>query len=144
MSTNELPNEILQWHKHPPTTLTSLRTFSGTDDQFNLNRYGSQQPTKRVKTNRDKEGTNGNSSNNTRAGALNYSTDYITALLDIVGDVEPLGGNHWTIVAKIFTAWATAQERPLWDQDSQKVDFHKIANTKKNTGDPSRANHIAR
>ena len=41
----------------------------------------------------------------TRAGSLNYSTEDVTALLDAVGEVEPLGANHWAVVAHTFGTW---------------------------------------
>lgn len=85
-----------------------------------------------------------------RAGALNYSKDDITALLDCVTEVEPLGANQWAIVATKFSAWAQANSRPLCDHDSLKNKFDKLANAKKKTGDPScpspvrKAKHISR
>ena len=86
----------------------------------------------------------------TRAGAPNYSPDDITALLDCVEAEEPLGSNHWAVVAKKFALWAAANSRLERDQDSLKNKFDKLANTKKKTGDPScplpvcRAKFIAR
>ena len=86
----------------------------------------------------------------TRAGALNYSNDDISAMLDIVEQEEPLGANHWAVVASNFTKWARENARPHRDQDSLKNKFDKLSNMKKKTGDPScpqpfkRAKHIAR
>ena len=85
-----------------------------------------------------------------RAGALNYSNDDISAMLDIVEEEEPLGANHWAVVASKFAKWAKENDRPHRDQDSLKNKFDKLSNMKKKTGDPScpqpvrRAKHIAR
>lgn len=73
----------------------------------------------------------------TRAGALNYSTEDVTAILGIVEEGEPLGANHWAVVASKFTVWVSDNSRPLRDQDYLKNKFDKLANIKKKTGDPS-------
>ena len=85
----------------------------------------------------------------TRAGALNYSNDDISAMLDIVEEEKPLGANHWAVVASNFATWAKENPRPHRDQDSLQNKFDKLSNMKK-TEDPScpqpirRDKHIAR
>ena len=86
----------------------------------------------------------------TRAGAPNYNTEDVTALLDCVEEVEPLGSNHWAIVATRFREWSVDNERPERELDSLRNKFDKLANSKKKTGNPScpepvrRAKRIAR
>jgi len=85
-----------------------------------------------------------------RAGSLNYSASDITTLLDCVDDVDPLGANHWCMVAQRFAKWARENSRPERDVDSIKNKFDKLSNAKKRTEDPScppsihRAKEIAR
>ena len=53
-----------------------------------------------------------------RAGAFNYSTEDIDALLDFVEEVLPLGANMWAIVARKFDDWRKINGRPVRDGDS--------------------------
>ena len=55
-----------------------------------------------------------------RAGAPNYTTANITALLDFVEELEPLGAYHWAEAGNIFEEWAAKNELPKRDQDSLK------------------------
>jgi len=86
----------------------------------------------------------------TRRGRANYTSMDIGALLDIVGEILPLGANMWAEVASEYALWAETSGRPPRDQDSLKGKFDKLANTKKDTGNPScppevrRAKHISR
>ncbi|CDF39445.1 unnamed protein product [Chondrus crispus] len=73
----------------------------------------------------------------TRAGAPNYSREDVTALLDFVEEVEPLGSNHWAIVARKFRKWAEDNERPEREFESLRNKFDKLCNSKKKTGNPS-------
>ena len=76
-------------------------------------------------------------SKQTGAGSLNDSKEDINMLLEFVSAVEPLGANHWTIVADRYATWAVENDRSPRDHDSIKNKFDKLANAKKKTGDPS-------
>ena len=70
-------------------------------------------------------------------------------MLDIAEDLEPLGANNWSKVAKRFKKWAEVNGRPARDFESLRNKFDKLANAKRKTADPScppsvrRAKHIS-
>ncbi|KAI0560713.1 hypothetical protein FGB62_103g07 [Gracilaria domingensis] len=85
-----------------------------------------------------------------RSGAPNYSKDDITALLDIVKEVENIRANMKELVATKVDAWSKANTRPPRDHESLKSKYDKLSISKKKTRDRScppdvrLAKHIAR
>jgi len=73
----------------------------------------------------------------TRRGRKNFTLLEVEKLLDIVGDILPLGCNMWALVAARYGEWAAVYRLPERDQDSLKNKFDKLAATKKSTGDPT-------
>lgn len=67
----------------------------------------------------------------TRRGATNYNSLDVCAMLDIVGQILPLGANMWAEVASEYARWAQSADRPVRDQVSLKAKFDKLANKKK-------------
>ena len=71
-------------------------------------------------------------------------------LLDIVGEIEPLGSNMWASVHEEYKKWAENSGYRVRDRDTLKQKFDRLANEKKPTGSarcPSpvlRAKQIAR
>jgi len=70
----------------------------------------------------------------TRRGRPNYTPTEIGTLLDIVGQVEPLGANMWALVASRYAEWAAEVGCPPRAQDSLKNKFDKMAGETKKTG----------
>jgi hypothetical protein len=46
------------------------------------------------------------------AGVVNYSTEDVDGLLDIVEEILPTGGKGWNTVSAEFSAWAEENGRP--------------------------------
>lgn len=65
-------------------------------------------------------------------------------LLDIVGDVEPLGAIHWTMVGSRYAEWAAANGVQPRDDAMVKQMFDRLATTKKSTGDPTCPDEVRR
>jgi len=70
----------------------------------------------------------------TRRGRPNYTPPETKVLLDIVGEVEPIGANMWALVASRYAEWAVEVGYPPRDQDSLKNKFDKMVGDKKRTG----------
>lgn len=85
-----------------------------------------------------------------RSGAPNYTDEDMSALLDIVEKIEPIGSNEWAAVSSKFEEYTDENDRPKRDIDSLRMKFDRLANTKKPTGSSScpplvrRAKNIAR
>lgn len=71
------------------------------------------------------------------SGAKKYTTAEVTALLDVVELIKPIGGEMWKRIAVEFNKTARAN---LWeerDEDSLKAKFKGLVANKKPTGDPN-------
>lgn len=80
---------------------------------------------------------NGRNTPGRRQGALNYSEEELTKLLDIVEDHEPLGANMWALVHQGYKFWAFAARHPEQDADIVQHKFYRLSNTNHSTGNPT-------
>lgn len=64
------------------------------------------------------------------AGAQNYNTGNVNALLDIAKEVEPLEANEWVTVGTSFQFWSMESGASHRDISSLKTKFYKLENTR--------------
>jgi len=77
-------------------------------------------------------------------GIANYSPEDLDALLDILEESLPLGGNAWNSASDEFNAWAQENGRPSRTAKSLELKFKQLVKTPKPTGDAEVPPHIER
>lgn len=71
-----------------------------------------------------------------RRRKLNYNTQDITILLDLVSALTPTGTNMCKLLESEYNKWTPQSELPGREYDSLKEEFQKMVNAKKTTGNP--------
>ncbi len=60
------------------------------------------------------------------AGASNYSTEDVNALLDILEEHRPLGAHAWNMCADEYTVWAEDSVHPVHTSKSLENKFKQV------------------
>jgi hypothetical protein len=60
-------------------------------------------------------------------GIANYSPEDLDALLDILEESLPLGGNAWNSASDEFNAWAQENGRPSRTAKSLELKFKQVS-----------------
>lgn len=81
---------------------------------------------------------------NSRAGIPNYKEEEITALLDILEEVNPFGANLWALLEQKYVDWAAANDGTSRDSESLKAKFDRLVADRRKTGNHGCLDYIRR